>query len=169
MHSVELDTAGEQANLRGAAPKFCHDSIPLLLDHLSMHRRHGEICVPHLLRQPIDLMQIRRSEASNVWQPIAYFSPRVAEDDSLSNCESVIQITQGIELPVFLLNGNEELLDTFQRQLVTLDEDADRICHEFGRHLQDIIGQRGTKENDLGSGRQVSVYVVYLVLETFVQ
>ena len=41
-----------------------------------------------------------------------YLSFCVAEDDSLGNCQRVIEITQSIELPLFSLNSHEELFDT---------------------------------------------------------
>ena len=78
----------------------------------------------HLLRQPV------------------YLPPRVAENDSLRDGNSLVQIAQRVELPLLLLDGNVELLDTFERQLVALDEDTDRVTHELLRHLQYIRGHR---------------------------
>ena len=76
-----------------------------------------------------------------------HLSPCVAEDDSLGDGEGVIQITERIELPVLLLHCDEELLDAFQRQLVTLDQNANRISHELGRHLQHVVRQRRGEED----------------------
>lgn len=50
-----------------------------------------------------------------------------------------------------------------------LYKDADWVCHEFGGHFEDLVGQRGGDEHDLGGGRQVTVHVVDLLLEAFVK
>lgn len=39
----------------GAGPELLHDGLPLLLWHVPVHRRHGEVGFSHLLRQPVDL------------------------------------------------------------------------------------------------------------------
>ena len=43
----------------------------------------------------------------------------VAEDDSLRDGEGVIQVTQGVKLPLLPLYCHEELLDALQSQLIT--------------------------------------------------
>ena len=98
-----------------------------------------------------------------------YLPPCVAENDSLSDCQCIVEIAECIEFPVFLLHSNEELLDTLKRQLITLDENANGVCHELRCHLQNIIGQRGAEKDDLSCGGKVSVDIVNLVLEPLVQ
>ena len=66
-----------------------------------MHGGDGEVGLPHLLCQPFN------------------FPLRVAEDDSLCDGESVIEVAQSVELPLLFLDGHEELLDTLQGQLIT--------------------------------------------------
>ena len=44
---------------------------------------------------------------------LVHLSFGVAEDDSLSDGEGVIEITESIKLPLLLLHGHKELLDTF--------------------------------------------------------
>lgn len=61
------------------------------------------------------------------------------------------------------------MLDTLKGQLITLDEDSDGISHELCGHVKDIVGKRGGDNDDLGRGRQVSVDIVDLVFETFVE
>lgn len=68
----------------------------------------------------------------------------------------IIEITERVKLPVFLLDCDEELLDPFQSQLVTLDKNSDRVGHKLGGHLKDIVRQGGRYNYDLGSGWQVS-------------
>ena len=43
----------------------------------------------------------------------------VAEDDSLSDGECIIQVAQCVELPLLSLHCHKELLDALQRQLIT--------------------------------------------------
>jgi hypothetical protein len=49
-----------------------------------------------------------------------------------------------LQLPLLSLDGNEELLDTLEGQLVTLDQDADRIAHELRSDFQHL----GNTEKD---------------------
>ena len=57
-------------------------------------------------------------------------------------------------------SDKSHLLDALERQLVTLDEDADGVGHELGRHLEHVGGHRGRKDHDLRLRRQVAVDVV---------
>jgi hypothetical protein len=81
----------------------------------------------------------------------------------------VVKVAKGVEFPVLLLDGDEELLDTLERQLVSLDEDSDRVGHELGRHLEDVVREGGGEDDDLRGGRKVSVDVVDLVLKSLVE
>ena len=84
-----------------STPKLLHNGFPLLLRHVSVHGGHRKIGLPHLLRQPLHL-------------PLG-----VAEDDRLGDGERVVEVAEGVKLPLFLLNGDKELLDAFQRQFIT--------------------------------------------------
>lgn len=42
-------------HIPGTGPELLHDGLPLLLGHVPMHRRHGEVGFSHLLRQPVHL------------------------------------------------------------------------------------------------------------------
>lgn len=101
------------------------------------------------------------------WDP--HLSSGVAEDDGLSDGEGIVQVAEGIKFPFFFLDCDKELLDAFERQFITLDEDANGVGHELGGHLEDIVGQCCTEQHDLGGRGKVSVHVVDLVLETLVQ
>ena len=81
--------------------ELLHDGISLLLWHVSVHGGHSEVSLPHLLCQPFNL------------------SLCVAEDDRLSDGECVVKVAKCVKLPLLLLNGHKELLDSLQRQLVT--------------------------------------------------
>lgn len=99
----------------------------------------------------------------------AYLSPCVAKDDGLSDRKSVVQVAKGVEFPVFLFYGDEELLDALKRQFVTLDENADGVSHELGCHLEHIVREGSAEKDNLGCGGEVPVNVVDLVLEALVE
>ena len=100
---------------------------------------------------------------------MTYFASCVAEDDGLCYGERVIKVAQGVEFPFLLFDGDEELLDAFKRQLITLDENANGVGHEFCCHLEDIIRQGGAEQDDLRSGREVTVDIINLILEALVE
>ena len=87
----------------------------------------------------------------------------------MCNSEGVVKVAQRVKFPIFLLDSDEELLDAFERQFITLDEDANRVGHEFCRHLEDIIRQGSAEKHDLGSGREVTVDVINLILEALIE
>lgn len=43
----------------------------------------------------------------------------VAEDDRLSDGQGVVEVTEGVKLPLFSLHRHKKLLDAFQGQLIT--------------------------------------------------
>ena len=102
----------------------------------------------HLLRQPVHL------------------PAGVAEDDGLRNRDGLVQIAQSIQLPLLLFDCDVELLDTFQGQLVPLDEDPNWLSHELLRHLEHVRGHGGREKNDLGVLREELEDFINLVLET---
>lgn len=95
--------------------------------------------------------------------------PGVAEYDGLGDRQCVIKVAESIEFPFLLLHRHEELFDAFERQLITFDEDTNRVRHELGRHLQNVVRERGAQQDDLCRRREVSVNLVYLVFKTLVQ
>jgi hypothetical protein len=100
---------------------------------------------------------------------MTYFTSCVAEDDRLCYGECVVKVAQRVEFPILLFDGDEKLLDAFKRQFITLDENANRVGHEFCCHLQNIVWQGGAEQDDLGSGREVTVDVINLILEALVE
>lgn len=128
--------------------ELLHNNLTLSLLHVTVHGRDSELAGLELVGEPVD------------------FSPRVAEDDGLGDGNGLVQVGQGVELPVLLLDGDVELLDTFKRQLVALDENTDRVAHELGGDFKNVGGHGGGQENDLSCGRQQLEDIVDLVLET---
>ena len=82
--------------------ELLHDGVTLLLGHVSVHGRNCEVGLTHLLRQPINL------------------ALRVAEDDGLRDGQRVVKVAQSVKFPFLTLNGHEELLDSFQSQLIAV-------------------------------------------------
>jgi len=102
----------------------------------------------HLLRQPIHL------------------SASVAEDDGLGDGDRFVEIAESIQLPFFLFDSDVELLDTFQGQLVPLDENPNGLSHELLGHFEHICGHGSREKNDLGVLREKLEDFVDLVFET---
>src|SRR5258707_1067889 len=99
---------------RCGTAEFCHDGISFLLNHLTVHRRHGEVCCAHLFSQPIDLFRpISYTKEGSILK--AYLAPGVAKDNGLCNGECVVQITQRVELPVLFFYSHKKLFDPFER------------------------------------------------------
>ena len=91
-----------------------------------MHRANGEVVLAHLLGQPLNL-QRRASVRAYVCRRRTHLAACIAENNGLCDRQRVVQVAQRIELPVFLLDGDEELLDALQRELVALDQDTNGV------------------------------------------
>ena len=77
----------------------------------------------------------------------------------------LVEINEGVELPVLLVDGDVELLDTLEGELVALDEDADGVTHELLGDLEDLSGHGGGEQDDLDSLGKEPEDLVDLVLE----
>ncbi len=55
-------------SLPGSRSELLHDGLSLFLWHVSMHRRHGEVRLPHLLRQPVHL----KTDIKQTWDPLLF-------------------------------------------------------------------------------------------------
>lgn len=114
-------------------------------------RRDGEVTSLQLIGEPSDSLT------------------SVAEDDSLRNVQSVVQIAQGVQLPLFLLDVDEELANTFQGQFFLLHQDAHGVVHESAGDFQGISIHGGGEQANLDVVGQSLEDVVDLVLETLGQ
>jgi len=132
---LDIDTTGEEIggdeDTGRSRSELLHDDLTLLLIHISVHGRDSELASLELVGKPVDL------------------SSGVAEDDGLGDGDGLVKIGEGVELPFFLLDGDVELLDTFEGQFITLDENSDRVAHEFGGNLENVGGHGGREEDDL--------------------
>jgi len=151
-HLLDVDTTGKQVrgdeDTRRARTELSHNDVTLLLSHVAVHGRDGKVTAVHLFGEPIDL------------------PTSVAEDHGLCDGERLVEIAKGIELPLFTLDRDVKLLDTFQGKLLLLDKDSDWVTHEPLGDLEDINRHGGREQDDLGGTREETEDVVDLVLET---
>jgi hypothetical protein len=149
---LDIDTTGEEVggdeNTGRSGTELLHDDITLGLVHVTVHGGDGEVTGSELVGEPVDL------------------PAGVAEDNGLGDCDGLVQVGEGVELPILLLDGNVELLDTFEGKLVLLDEDTDGVAHELGGDLEDVLGHGSGQENDLGGLGQKLEDIVDLLGET---
>ena len=126
---LNIDTTSQKIssdqNAGRARTELFHDNITLRLLHVTMHGGHSKVTSGELVSEPVDL------------------SAGVAEDDCLSNGDSLIQIGKSIKLPIFFLHSDVELFDAFESELGLLDQDPDGIAHELGGDLKDVLRHGG--------------------------
>mmetsp|Transcript_22615 Transcript_22615/g.64175 ORF Transcript_22615/g.64175 Transcript_22615/m.64175 type:complete len:435 (+) Transcript_22615:102-1406(+) len=150
-HLLHVDAAREEIrgdeHARGARAELAHDEVALLLVQVRMHRRDSEVALLELVREEVDL------------------AARVAVDDRLCDCERLVEVTQCVEFPLFLLDRHIKLADTLESQLVLLHQDADGVAHELRGQVEDLGRHGGREQADLDVRRQGLEDVVDLVLE----
>jgi hypothetical protein len=149
---LDIDTTGKEVSgdedTGRSGTELLHDDITLGLVHVAVHGGDGEVTGSELVGEPVDL------------------PTGVAEDDGLGDGDGLVQVGQGVELPVLLLDSNVELLDTFKGKFILLDEDTDGVAHELGGDLEDVLGHGGGQEDDLSGLGQKLEDVVDLLGET---
>lgn len=149
---LDIDTTGQKIggdqDTRRTGTELLHDQVTLSLVHVTVHGRDGEVTGSELVSEPVDL------------------SACVAEDDGLCDGDSLVQVGESVELPLFLLNSNVELLNTFEGKFILLDQDTDGVAHEAGGDLEDVLGHGSGKEDNLGRLGKELEDVVDLVGET---
>lgn len=131
----------------GAGAEGAHNVIPFLLVHFAVHRADGKVAVLHLVGKLVDL------------------ATGVAEDDGLGDGDGVVQIAQRLELVLLLADIDEELLDAFQGELVSLHEDADGLAHKVISNLDDFLLDRCRDQDHLDAVGKALEDFIYLVLE----
>ena len=150
IHVVHVDTAGHEVrrheHTRAAALEHGHHLLALALRHLGVHRRHGVVVAVQLLSDPVDL------------------AARVHEDHGLRNRHGLVQVHQRVQL-VLLLDGDEELLDTLQRQAVALHQNARGVAHELLGDVEHLLRHRGREQRHLDVLGQELEDVVNLLRE----
>ena len=93
---LDVDASGQQVrcdqNTRRARSELSHDHLTLFLVHVAVHGRDRKVLGVHLLREPVDL------------------STRVAEYYSLGDGQCLVDIAQGLQLP--LLFNKKRIFNT---------------------------------------------------------
>mmetsp|Transcript_15060 Transcript_15060/g.26366 ORF Transcript_15060/g.26366 Transcript_15060/m.26366 type:complete len:205 (+) Transcript_15060:433-1047(+) len=112
-----------------------------------MHAGHCEVSLRKLILEEIDL------------------SAGVAVNDRLRDGQRLIEVCERVHLPLFLLNCNVELANTFKGQFVLLHQDTHSIAHELGGHVQNLRSHGGREKADLHIRRQALEDVIDLILE----
>lgn len=149
---LDINTTGQKIggnqNTGRTRSELLHNQITLTLVHISVHGRDSEVAGSELVGEPINL------------------SSGIAEDNGLCDGDGFVQIRKGVQLPILLLNSNIKLLDTFEGEFGLLDQDTDRVAHELGGDLKNILGHGGGQKNDLSGLWQELENVVDLFSET---
>jgi len=102
-----------------------HDGVSLDLVHLTVHGRNSEVVFIH------GLFKLQNSLFS------------VTIDQSLIDIKVRVEVQEYVHLPVFLLDSNVVLADTFKRQILTFDEDLLGFSHEMLGQSEDVIWHGG--------------------------
>lgn len=149
---LDIDTTGQKVSgdqdTGGTGTELLHDNVTLALLHVTVHGGDSEVTGSELVGKPVDL------------------AAGVAEDNGLGDGDGLVEIGQSVELPLLLLNGNVELLDTLKGEFLLLNQDTDGVTHELGGDLQDVLGHGGGQKGDLGGLGQKLEDVVDLLGET---
>ena len=151
-HLLDIDTTsqkiGGDQHTGGTGAELAHNEVTFLLVEIGVHGGDGEITLTHFLGEPVDL------------------SAGVAVDDGLGDREGLVKIAKGVELPVLLLDGDEELTDTFEGKLILLDENANGVAHELLGKLHGLRGHGGGEKGNLDVRGHALEDIVDLILET---
>jgi len=149
---LDIDTTsqkigGDQDSGRTSS-ELSHNLFSVLLVHVSVHARDGEISSVELLGEPFDLLS------------------GVQEDDTLGDGDGLVKIAQSFELPVFFFNVDVILFDTFKGKFFFLDQNSDWFSHESLGDIENFSWHGGGQKHDLDVSRKSSENIVNLVLET---
>ncbi len=149
---LDIDTTGQKISgdqdTGRSGTELLHNQVTLTLVHISVHGGNGEVTGGELVGKPVDL------------------AAGVAEDNGLGDGDGLVEIGKSIELPVLLLDGDVELLDTLKGKLGLLDQDTDWVAHELGGDLKDVLWHGGGQKDDLGALWKKLEDVVDLLGET---
>lgn len=108
---LDVDSSGEQIGGNKdsdfSLSELLHDLISLFLWGLSVHHLESESVLLELLGDGISISLL------------------IDVDDGLLNLDVLVELLESWVLPGFLLDGNEELLDTVKSEVFVLDSDDD--------------------------------------------
>jgi hypothetical protein len=67
----------------------------------------------------------------------------VTVDEGLVDVKIGVEVQQNVHLPLFLLNSDVVLVNTFKSELLILNENLCWVSHEVLGHCQDFVGECG--------------------------
>jgi len=121
---LDVDTTGEQVSgdehTHGSLTELLHDDVTLDLVHLSVHDRDSEFVLGHGLFELLDSLL------------------RVAVNEGLVDVQVGIEVKEDVHLPLVLFDCDVILADTFEGELLGLDQDLRWVAHEMLGELQNI-------------------------------
>jgi hypothetical protein len=144
------------------------------LGHLAVHRRNREIVLAHLLSQPINLKKKKKQSDHEFGMAIddmnnPYLATGVAKDDGLRDGQRIVQIAQRVEFPLLFFNRHKKLFDALESELISLDQNTNRVRHELGGNFQDLSNKSCRHQNNLSFGGKVAIDIIQLILESLAQ
>jgi len=149
---LDIDTSSQEIggneNSGGSSSELLHDGVSLDLVHLTMHGRNGEVMLIH------GLLELENSLFG------------VAVNQGLVDVQVRVEIKENLHLPLFLLDGDVVLTDTFECKVFALDKNFLWISHEVLGQSQDIVWHGGREESDLDVTWEVLEHILDLLLES---
>jgi len=90
----------------------------------------------------------------------------VTVDKSLVDIQVGVKIKEDLHLPLFLLNGNIVLTDTFKGQIFTFDENLLWVSHEVLGQSENIVWHGSREKSNLDISWQELEDILNLLLES---
>jgi len=149
---LDIDTSSEEIggdeDTDGTGSELLHDDVSLELVHLSVHDGDGEVLLGHALLELLDSLL------------------GVTVDKSLVDVKVGVEVEENFHLPLLLLDGDVILVDTFEGELLVLDEDLGGVSHEMLGELKNFGREGGREEGNLDVVGEVLEDVLNLLLES---
>jgi len=125
---LDIDTTGKEISSNedayGALTELLHDDVTFDLVHFSVHNRDSEFVLCHGLLELLDALL------------------GVAVDEGLVDVEVGVEVKEDVHLPLVLFDGDIVLADTFESELLGLDQNLRWFAHEVLGELQNIRRER---------------------------
>ena len=64
----------------------------------------------------------------------------IAVDEGLVDVQVAVEVKENVHLPFFLFDGNVVLVDTFEGEVLILDQNLCGVSHEVLSELKDLNG-----------------------------
>lgn len=149
---LDINTSSEQVggdkNTDGSLSELLHDDVSLNLVHLSVHDGDSEFFFSHSLLEFLDSL----------------FG--VTVNESLVDIQVSVKVEEHIHLPLFLLDSDVVLSDTFKSKVFRLNKNLCGVSHEMLGKLEDVLGKGSREKGDLDISGKVLENVLNLLLET---